>query len=387
MGIRDMYKVLAQKDLKPPIADLAQLPSNCMLEIDLMGTSMLWARMRRLLTEDYNETAARSAGMQLASYMRSLFVGDGRTVTVHVDGGYNAEKQQEHEKRAGDAVKTLEKLDTVLQHMKSRSNHGKHTCKTVRDKIKKTLSALFVLTQADKDSLCEAMSSFDPNNITVCRCATEADLCIARSLDRELVPGHKLVVSSDSDLLVYLPVDRVLRSIPKTTSFAWYTKADVRQALQLPSDQHLLLLGIVAANDYGRNVRSLGIVSNCDIIRDIPLGSIEDMLESYVAAASAQVDWQVDRVLFDASKRVMHDLVDTPLPLVDRSNQLFLDRLHEFRGLISQRHENARQARALKQQDDLPFYVAPHSHQNQFRNHFTSKDTILRTQKVVDLNA
>ncbi|CAO3570990.1 unnamed protein product [Mortierella alpina] len=146
MSIRDMYKVLAQKNLKPPVADLAQLPPNCKLEIDLVGTSMLWARMRRLLTEDYHETAARSAGRQLAGYIRNVFVGDGRKVTLHVEGGHNAEIQQEHEKRAGDAVKTLKKQDAALNQMQGRSELGKHTCKTVMD----------------RDSLCEAMPSFDP---------------------------------------------------------------------------------------------------------------------------------------------------------------------------------------------------------------------------------
>ncbi|KAF9279373.1 hypothetical protein BGZ68_007962 [Mortierella alpina] len=388
MGIRDLYKVLAQKNLKPPEADLHQLPPNCVIDIDFMGTSSLWSLTRRLMTEDYNQTTARTAGMKLASHVKNLFCDDGRVVTLHVDGTYNAEKQTEHDKRVAKSVKTQEKLDAALLHMRNRPEQGKYTCKTVLDKIKKTLAALFVLTQADKDSLCGAMASFDPDKVTVCRCETEADLCIARSLNRELVPGHRVVVSGDSDLLAYLPTERVLRSIPNTASFSWYTKDEVEKTLRLPSHQHFLLLAVVAANDYGGNVKTVGIITNCDIIRDLPAGTIDEMLEAYVTAASDHVGYQVDRTMFDASRRVLHDLVDTPLPLVDRNNQDFLDRLHVFRGLLSQRHENARQARASepRQQEALPFYVAPHSHRNQFRPYFTSKDSILRSQKVVDLN-
>ncbi|KAG9321155.1 hypothetical protein KVV02_007730 [Mortierella alpina] len=240
MGIRDLYKVLAQKNLKPPEADLHQLPPNCVIDIDFMGTSSLWSLTRRLMTEDYNLTTARTAGMKLASHIRNLFCDDGP------------------------------------------SEHGTYSCKTTLDKIKKTLATLFVLTQADKDILCGAMASFNPDKVTVCRCATEADLCNAISLSRELVPGRRVVVSGDSDLLAYLPTERVLRSIPNTASFSWYTKDEVEEKmLRLPSHQHLLLLAIVAANDYGGNVKTLGIITNCDIIRDLPAGNIDEMLEGF----------------------------------------------------------------------------------------------------------
>ncbi|KAF9419685.1 hypothetical protein BGZ94_009337 [Podila epigama] len=166
-----------------------------------------------------------------------------------------------------------------------------------------------------------------------------------------------------------------MRSVPNTSIYAWYNKNAVLRTLNLRSVNQLLLLAIVYANDYSKNVSSLGLARNADIIQKIKSNTIEAMMEEYVEAASVQVGFPVDKNQCSLSKRVLHEMVDTPLPVVDRNSQDFLDRLQEFRGLISRWHEG-----------ELPFYVAPHCHTNQFRNYFTSKNTKLRSQKVVDLN-
>ncbi|KAG0196277.1 hypothetical protein BGX28_010347, partial [Mortierella sp. GBA30] len=173
--------------------------------------------------------------------------------------------------------------------MQGRSTEAKYTCKTVMNKIKKLLAQTFVFTAVEKDNFCDGLGSHAPLQLRVCHCATEADICIARSMRDEQLPVERVIVSGDSDFLGYLSNDRVLRSVPKSNNFAWYTKTDIKRTLELPSDQHLLLLAIVTRNDYGRNVDTLGIVTNCRLIRDIPVGTIDNMLQSYVAAATAEV--------------------------------------------------------------------------------------------------
>ncbi|KAF9404572.1 hypothetical protein BGZ94_004091, partial [Podila epigama] len=347
MGIKGLYTTLRQKGLHPPAADLQELPRNSTVEIDVMGTSSLRRMVRRLLTADYRQTTPTTTGIKLAHHVKNIFCGDGRRVVLHIDGAYNEEKKSEHDMRQELSVKTLLKLDTALQLMTIRSNQGKYTCKTTIENIKKYLAAVFTLTLNDKNEICDAMASVDPANISWFRFAGNA------------------------------PIKQVLRSVPNTSTYAWYHRDAVLRTLNLRSVSQLLLLAIVSG--------CLPTIIRKMFRRLIKANTIEAMIEEYVEAESVKVGFPVDKNQFRLSQRVLHEMVDTPLPVVDRSNQNFLNRLHEFRGLISRRHEMARQVRS-RQQGERSFYVAPHSHANQFRNYFTSKNSILRSQKVVDLN-
>ncbi|KAG9319191.1 hypothetical protein KVV02_003033 [Mortierella alpina] len=129
----------------------------------------------------------------------------------------------------------------------------------------------------------------------------------------------------------------------ETADFRWYNKDDILRALELPTALHPVLLAIVLENDYGSNIKGLGIVRNCSIIRQIPQsmdGSLDLVPESYV------------------HKRM------------------------EFQLLNDLRFQMAKEARAARP-SPAPFYVAHRSKRNQFRPIFRTKESMLSGTKKV----
>ncbi|KAF9975922.1 hypothetical protein BGZ75_000360, partial [Mortierella antarctica] len=56
-----------------------------------------------------------------------------------------------------------------------------------------------------------------------------------------------------------------------------FTKAELLRELDLPSETHLLLAGLVTSNDYVRNIPYFGLGRNCDIVREMDLDGIEPL--------------------------------------------------------------------------------------------------------------
>ncbi|KAF9949650.1 hypothetical protein BGZ72_008598 [Mortierella alpina] len=265
--------------------------------------------------------------------------------------------------------------------MRQRADQGKFVNGTVIRTIESKMKQVYVLTNQAKQALGTGLSS----KVTVCHCRTEADLCIARSKEHGNRP--RIVVSGDSDVLGYSTIPRFLRNIPKTSSFVWCNRADVLSALNLPSSRHLTLLAIISRNDYGKNIEGLGYVKNCDILRLIPEAPMDTMLDQYVVKAAQKVSrTTIERDRFEPAFRIFYRLKDTPLPGYAPDNTAFLNRQQAFQLLKNIRFQNALQNRAIRT-GPLPFYVAPGSQPNQFRHIFTSKDTILRRTKEVDLDS
>ena len=207
-------------------------------------------------------------------------------------------------------------------------------------------------------------------HIQICSCATEADLCIAKR--KPAVRRQRIVVTGDSDLMGYSTVKSVLRAVPRTDMFAWYHKQDVLSKLELPTERHLVLLAIVSKNDYGPNIKSLGIVSNCKIIKTIQSGTIDNMLNEYVRLATIKVGHPVDRTIFDASRRVFADMQHTlPVSPPVASNSDYLGRVGEYVRIKAIRATVSRQARAA--QPGINFYVRKGSKRNQVSTYLCLK--------------
>jgi hypothetical protein len=98
-------------------------------------------------------------------------------------------------------------------------------------------------------------------NITLC--PTEADVSIAA----DCLP-HDIVISKDSDLLVFGRVQKLWRPVGswRHTTFLIYDKGDMLAALNL-MDEQLTALAIVSKNDYNKNIPSLGINTNHKIVK------------------------------------------------------------------------------------------------------------------------
>ncbi|KAG0286486.1 hypothetical protein BGZ98_005057, partial [Dissophora globulifera] len=80
----------------------------------------------------------------------------------------------------------------------------------------------------------------------------QADICIADYCEDG--SRQHLVVSGDSDLLVYQAIDSVLRPIPRSRLYAIYDNADVLDILKFDDPIQLVLLGIVSYLDYAKNI-------------------------------------------------------------------------------------------------------------------------------------
>ncbi|KAF9271271.1 hypothetical protein BGZ68_003923, partial [Mortierella alpina] len=252
-------------------------------------------------------------GVALVNYIISI-LGDGnRPLIIHLDGARNAEKEYAHAARKATYDKNLAALKDHLATMNRRANANKRTCNTAIKKIESLLRQIFTFTDFERSMLRTSLTlgAFGNPNVRICQCNTEADICIAQ---RQPADGNeRIVVTGDSDLLGYDSVKRVLRSVPRTGMFAWYNKTDILAKLDLPTATHLVMLAIVSKNDYGPNIKGLGIVSNCKIIKDIAAGPMDTMLKEYVRLATLKVGHPVDKSIFDASERVFFHVQDTLL--------------------------------------------------------------------------
>ncbi|KAF9143580.1 hypothetical protein BGX30_000107, partial [Mortierella sp. GBA39] len=83
-----------------------------------------------------------------------------------------------------------------------------------------------------------------------------------------------MTVTSDSDLIVYKGIRHIMMPVGKTRELQLFDKNKLLDRLDLPSEQHLLLVCIVASNDYVKNLPYFGLLRNCDIIRDFDLTSL-----------------------------------------------------------------------------------------------------------------
>ncbi|KAI7818128.1 hypothetical protein BC939DRAFT_299282 [Gamsiella multidivaricata] len=90
-----------------------------------------------------------------------------------------------------------------------------------------------------------------------------------------------IVVSEDSDMLIYLTVETVWRPI-SWGRFLVYDLFEVGKYLEI-GRSGLTALGIVSNNDYSKNIFGLGAISNLAVIRDIPWSyDIRDMVQKYL---------------------------------------------------------------------------------------------------------
>ncbi|CAO3565455.1 unnamed protein product [Mortierella alpina] len=393
MGIVQFFQALAKKGLPPVTADLSDVDQNTEIDIDLLGTP--WFRnlvIDRLVRNEIDRQGRQlrsrtvpgdNIGVAVINLIHSLF-GEAGRIIVHLDGAQNTEKEYARVARNAAYVKSRDSLDSHLRAMERRAGQNKRTCATAIKKIESLLKQIFVFTDFEMSTLRAGLrlGTIGKLHIEICSCATEADLCIAKR--RPAVARQRIVVTGDSDLLGYRTVKSVLRAVPRSNTFARYHKKDVLSKLELPSAMHLVLLAIVSKNDYGPNVKSLGIVRNCKIVKTIASGMIDSMLDEYIRLATVKVGSPVDRTMFDASRRVFADMQDTlPVPLPVANNGDYLHRVGDYARIKGIRASVSRLARAA--QPGIQFYVRKGSRRNQFRHIFASKDSILHKKKEVDL--
>ncbi|KAF9959036.1 hypothetical protein BGZ72_010377 [Mortierella alpina] len=223
------------------------------------------------------------AGVNLGKLILDTF---GEKCVVQCDGQPTKEKEKAHGERQDKRDKARAKLDKNLSSMDARSRAGTWTSKAAISTINKCLSRMFVVPGATMYAVEDGLATTVP----VCRCAYEADLCIAT-----LVPHtpEAVAVSGDSDLLAFEGISTVLRPLPHNKGYEVYSKEVTLRALELPSEAHLSILATVSENDFSKNVKQLGLARNSEIIAKIPLASPDVMLERYIEIAATKTSEDV----------------------------------------------------------------------------------------------
>jgi len=214
-----------------------------------------------------------------------------QSITFHMDG-YT--KESEHSRRAKKRKVARQHASNNLIALEKKFEGGKWTSKALPDKLYRDLRKTYRLSNAQKQAFCEVMEEYsraridlssDPllnaTRITrVCLCSTEADTCMAfcclESDGSEEPPAdlsddlkdRTVVVTKDSDLIMYYEVKTVFRPNPAGSYFFRYRKDAVKQALEFTEDSQLTALAIVSKNDYSFNFAGFGLRRNGNIIRD-----------------------------------------------------------------------------------------------------------------------
>jgi hypothetical protein len=105
----------------------------------------------------------------------------------------------------------------------------------------------------------------------VCRCEFQSDTHIADICRRDSNKKDIVVITKDSDLLVYEDIDSITMPVGRAHELTTFKKDDVLASLSLPSARHLLLTAILTRNDYSAPIPSYGLHRNADIVKNMEI--------------------------------------------------------------------------------------------------------------------
>jgi hypothetical protein len=183
---------------------------------------------------------------------------------IHVDGPRSLEKEAEHKRRDDSLQKMLNKLTTTTKDKLDSGSGLKTVYRMCRSAYRSPPEAL--------EQVLEALENCDWK---ICRCAHQADCCIASHVGRAPDKSVIRVITNDSDLLAF--EDIISITIPAGSGdWKTYFKDELLDKLDLPSPAHLLLVSVVTGNDYTRGVPYYGLASNAAIIRQFDLGDLQE---------------------------------------------------------------------------------------------------------------
>ncbi|KAI1306688.1 hypothetical protein EDD11_004691, partial [Mortierella claussenii] len=363
MGVRQLFGTLNKNGLPAVPCDVEMLRGRP-LHVDLFGA--YWSRIVTLIVDKYGDGRAEQVGRQLAVQIAAAAWSS--NATIHIDGASSVEKRDEHRERTAVKDKHIKKLVELLKHMRQRSGDGRWTSPSRMKTIKSSLRQIFVLDKDDKDKLAVGLASpmKDGTSFKVCQCLTESDV-------------------SDTDILIPCHIPTLLRPIPRSSGLAMYNKYQAARVLELPTTDHLVLLGIVGHNDYSKNVPTLGPIRNIAIIKTLPSAPIDTLLQLYIIEAERTTGSTIDRLRFETSRRVFvehDDNVDSEAS--PKSNQAFKKCNKELQDLKQLRFDMA----YLKKLDNVLgdhhalHYKGRNTKSNKYRPLFESISTMLKGKEV-----
>ncbi|KAG0218293.1 hypothetical protein BGX31_011655 [Mortierella sp. GBA43] len=379
MGVTGLFQHLTTHGLSPAPVNIQKFlgEHGSPTHLDLFGTC--WHNVRsKIVDAKQSDTSIVKVGYSLAMEFKRLF---GTGIVIHIDGSPCNEKEKARTERAQRRHKQESILDNSLNILENNSINGIWTPRRIMKRVTKALTMVHMITDEDKDRLEEGLQTV----FHVCRCATEADVCIGVHND----PDLRIAISANSDLLAFTGVSTLVRPLRRRRrKYAIYNKNDVLSALNLPSELHLLIFASISNNDHVKNVKTLAHCRNLSLVREIKEGDVNQMLQDYIASASnfLDIDLNAVRSSFEMSLSVYANGAQTPVnePLLNHKFDQYRTRIQNAKVL---RHQVSLEKRIAKDpsNDHPSFYVAQGSKRNQFRPNFSSQSSILKGCTVPDI--
>lgn len=245
MGVLGLWPFLRKKGYDPFIHCLP----NSFARVDILGT--FFSTIRYAYTSHNLERAHLILEREIDKYF------DRKSSSLYLDGLPCVEKITTLIHREEIRAKALDNAEKFISILDQKVDENLRVRKWLFSTIHKYLRNSFYWTLDARKSF-EIYMRNKGWAITIC--STEADLAIAL----DCVPTD-IVVSRDSDMLIYESVHTIWRPISKGR-FLVYDLPKVLEALGINRVQ-LTLLGVVSKNDYSNNIHGLGAESNFGIIK------------------------------------------------------------------------------------------------------------------------
>lgn len=263
MGIPGLWGWVREKGVVPEVHQRVKLPSpSSKIRVDVCGSQH---SLIRSLYNQHHATADANTNINITHHrleQQLLKFGNKSELVLYVDGLPAREKANTHAFRESLRQRALEEADRHMQMLETRFQDNKRIKKHHITKVSKYLNRSFRWLLDYRRSFCQYMAE---RGYDIVLCHTEADVRLAADC-REM----DIVVTGDSDLLVYRTIPEVWRPVKQggLRRFEVYKKSSVLGAVDL-SDIKLIALAVVSCNDYNKNIPALGIKTNYKLIKDL----------------------------------------------------------------------------------------------------------------------
>ncbi|KAG0062154.1 hypothetical protein BGZ92_006266, partial [Podila epicladia] len=271
MGATGLWCLLRKKEHAPDVHDKPHCPSpTSKIRVDVAGSQFSTIRYAYSNTHSDPNNAHRL----LEHCLKKL--GEKDRLVLYVDGYPAAEKAKTHDQREKGRHKARDRAHKALVVLEDRLQTNKRIRKHHIKNAAKEIRSAFSWTMEDRQAFVDYMAN---KGFQIILCATEADIKIAADCEKEDV-----VVSGDSDLLIYKSVSMVCRPMGRHKSqWYWlYDKAAVLDALDVTSTQ-LVALAVISGNDYTGNIPTLGIETNRKLIKKLEDKDEASIIQNYLA--------------------------------------------------------------------------------------------------------
>ncbi|KAF8948695.1 hypothetical protein BGZ46_005327, partial [Entomortierella lignicola] len=262
MGILGLWAWMKEKNVSPtselgtshcPTCASFQDSSNT-IHLDLLGAFF------SVVQQAYSNCSLDDANAILESAISKI--GTKNNLIVYIDGSQCQEKLATQELRRKNRDKACQDVRNALDIFHERTASGQRIRKRHFANIRKPLKACYQWTLEEKLACSKYLRS---QGWCVVDCPTEADVAIAKAIKE-----GDVVVSRDGDFFAYQQVRTIWRVVGfgSRQTLQCYHLDDIMTYLNLTRHQ-LTALCTVSSNDYNRNIKTLGICTNYDLIKEI----------------------------------------------------------------------------------------------------------------------